>query len=272
MIFRALALVLLLSIPTSASAAAFAITELFNYSNGDLNGQSGGSGWGGAWSGSANYDIQSTEFIPGSDIHTAVINTTQAEVTISRAMAATADSGDFYFSIKRTDTGDALCTGLDQSGTNAFYICWNNGSGSIDLEGVSTVDIVVSPTIGEWYDINVNFVTSSTIRARAKLSSSSTWGSWSTTVTLRNSHTGVDLVKLDWGSAAGNNNEFYWARFQSTDPSAEEGGGGGATSTAATTTVPYYAMHSETFTALWYVLSIAMAAYFGLLVFRFFAG
>jgi len=40
----------------------------------------------------------------------------------------------------------------------------------------------------------------------------------------------------------------------------------------STSTIPRYAMHFESFTGVFYVLSIGMAAYFGLLVFRFFSG
>lgn len=198
--------------------ASFNATESFNYSDGDLNGQNGGSGFSGAWSGSTNYDVQSTVYPDGATVQKGVINNTQAEVVISRSLSATADSGDIYFSIRRNDTGDLLGTVFRQTSGNAIIVYWLNSGGAISLNGTTSANIVASPTLGVWYDIHLQFVTATTIKAQAKLSTDTTWGSYTSNITLSNSKNGFDEIQLDWEAAAGTDTPFYWARIQPTDP------------------------------------------------------
>jgi len=69
-----------------------------------------------------------------------------------------------------------------------------------------------------------------------------------------------------WGSFSNDDNNM---KINFTTPT---GGGGGGEATTTATTTPLGVMHFETFSTVFYALSIAMAAYFALFVFRFFTG
>lgn len=201
--------------------ADFAVEEQFAYSDGDLNGQNGGSGWSGAWSADVLYDVASSVPPTGATKYV-VVQSAAAEPTASRSFSATADSGDWYFSIRKAGTGNAQSINLKQSTNRAIDVSWNTAGGNIVITGTTSQTIITSPTIDTWYDINIQFVTTTTMRARGKLSSDTTWGSWTSAVTLgvTGSPNGIDNITLRYNQAGATDPNFYFARFQTTDPSA----------------------------------------------------
>lgn len=202
--------------------ADFAIDEQFAYADGDLNGNNGGTGFTAAWSGSTAYDVASASPPTGG---TKYVTVSALDPTISRTFSATADSGSLYFSLYKTGTTDSMAINFIKTADRAIDFVWNAG-GNITINGTTNSNVIVGPSV-DWYDFEINFVTSTTMRARGKLSSSSVWGSYSGTVTLgvTGSPVGIDRMTLRFDMAGGTVVDTgRYARFQITDPSA----GGGA--------------------------------------------
>lgn len=181
--------------------AAFNLEEPFTYSDGDLAGNSGGSNWSGAWAGgTADIDIVSNRVSAALDA---------SEGFCSRLTTSNIDSGDAYFIgfykdlVAATTSGwsmdffDGGTAGTYSGVALALQIRALNSAG-ITLEGTTTESIVAAGVItGSPYDIHLQWLSSTSVRARAKLSADSSWGSFTAAVTLKNSKAQVNHVGLE---------------------------------------------------------------------------
>lgn len=202
--------------------AAYAGIDSFDsYSDGDLNGSNGGSGWSGAWSGSVLFDVQGTVVRPGGSTKAVVVTSANwnSEPVISRTLTTAADSGDIYYSIRKSvSAGGVHQTLFYNGGTLAFYTPWDN-TGKLDLVGTTTVTIFSSGSDNTWYDVHISFTTSTTAKARYKLSTDANWGAFTSTVTLSGGANQITVVKMSTG-AAGTAPNGYWDNISITDPAA----------------------------------------------------
>lgn len=194
--------------------------------DGDLNGQGGGTGWSANWSGSTDFDIQGTVVRPGGSTKAVKVAgaAVSSEGNIVRVLTAAADAGDVYFSNRKDGwAGGILMTQFRSGGTLGFYVLWELTSQEVKLIGTTTEVISGSILEDTWYDFNVNWVTSTTVRARMKLSTDTDWGAFTTAVTVSNSLTSIDRIRFEVGS--GNTNpDMYWDLVEGTAAPAAGGG------------------------------------------------
>jgi hypothetical protein len=203
--------------------ANFAASDSFDtYSDGDLNGGNDGTGWAGAWSGGTEFDIQGTTTVNSQGKAVQMIMPGGTEPLIDRQLSAAADGGNIYFSMRRdTSTDDAFTFGTYDgspgAGTLAFYVQMTSGS-NIDIGGTTAQTIVSSISLATWYDIHVEYVTSTTAKARAKLSTETNWGSFTSAITLSNSKAQFTYIRVSAGQNGAGSPTFYFDRLQSTEP------------------------------------------------------
>jgi len=206
--------------------AAYAGVDTFeSYSVGGLNGGNGGSGWSGAWSGDTSFTVQSTVTrSAGSTRAVKLPSGSTADILQTRILSAAADSGDIYFSMRKGGgvTGLVQDTFFYSGGTLAFYVrADQGGAASINLVGTTTETIVATPAGDTWYDFHINFVSSTSVKARYRTPGGA-WGAFTNAVTLAGSASSVDRVKIHWDSF-GTPRDLYWDDIQNTDPDAVAG-------------------------------------------------
>jgi len=184
-----------------------------------LNGTSGGSGWSGAWSGSASFVGEATVTRAAGSTRSIKLPSGSADGSIiSRGLTSAADSGDIYFSMRKGGgvTGCVQDTFFYSGGTLAFYIRGDQGGAApFTLNGTTSQTIIATPSGDTWYDFNINFVSSTSVKARYRIPGGA-WNSFTSAVTLSGSATSVDTVKFDYQSF-GTNRDLYWDDIQNTD-------------------------------------------------------
>ena len=199
-------------------AAYAGIDNFESYSVGDLNGGNGGSGFSDAWGTTTLVDVQST--VTRNASSTRAVTVTAANVPsepyIARTLTTGADSGDFYGSMRKSLTSGVQDYFFYGGATLAFYVRFDS-AGNINLVGTTTVAIVTSPSANQWYDINVNWVSATSVKARYKLNTDTSWGSFTTAVTLSGGISSITIVKIGCQNN-GTAPDMYWDDIQNTDP------------------------------------------------------
>lgn len=203
----------------TAHAAAFAGVDDFDgYTVGDLSGKNGGSGFSGAWSGHANFDVQSTTFVSSPN---GISVTGAANNNIVRALSSSVDSGNAYIAMRASGVTTAGAYAnfdvLDSTNQRALGIQITplGGSSNLTANGTASETLISSIAANTWYIIHIEFLSSTTFRARAKISGGS-YGSFTSTLTFQNSISSPTRVAFQQNGVP----TFYFDSLQPTDPEA----------------------------------------------------
>jgi len=235
--------------------ADFTGTQNFDsLSTGDLTGQ-------GTFSGSASYDVVTDQYDTTPNAMKLTANGTEPEIYYTWAGDT---SGIVSYMWRRTAAAQnygIMNVSLRGSTQNKVYVSHYNGS--ISLIGATTIVSTTTTANDTWYQVDVDFDTG-TDKARFRVNE----GEWSALVTFTNTATVIDRINWAYGAAGGESTQW----FDSIQQWAEEVPPEEPTASTSTSTIPIDYMNFDTVASVFYVLSIAMGAYFALLVFRFFAG
>lgn len=202
-----------------AFAAAYAGVDNFDsYSAGDLSGANGGSGFSGAWSGHANYDVQNSTFFSTPN---GVSVTGAANNNVVRVLSASVDSGNLYVAMRASGVTTAGAYAnldiLDNSNQRAMSIQITplGGSSNLTANGTASQNLITTISANTWYIVHIEFLSTTTFRARAKAAGGA-FGSFTSTLTYQNSISSPTRVAFQQNGAP----TFYFDNLQTTDPDA----------------------------------------------------
>jgi len=206
-------------------AAWAGIDNFDSYGDGDLHGESGGSGWSDAWGGSTAYDVQGTTTFGGST--KAVQHDTSSTGTIVRTLTSSVDSGDLYYAIRTDDASlDGIQFEIQDGATLGGAVSFENDGGATYQIRVSThavADILESLAADTWYIININFVSSTQFKVRAKVEGGS-FNAYSSDLTYINSVNNPDRLDMTSFPIGSGQVNLYIDEIGTTDPDAAAAG------------------------------------------------
>jgi len=196
--------------------------------DGDVNGQTGGSGWSAGWvSATGNYEVQGSQTNYGS-YKALFTDDCATEPTCYRMLTDTStNAGDMYFSIRKDlvgadNWGFVACSGGVLGNARAFQI-FMQFDGTLIFQGTSTETLDASYDGNTWYDIHVNWTSATTVKARIKVSGTSTWSAYTSEVTLLNSKNTIDRIVLETANAGSGNASCYIDNISDTEPTVYNG-------------------------------------------------
>ncbi|CAN0453690.1 unnamed protein product, partial [Phaeothamnion confervicola] len=116
-----------------------------------------------------------------------------------------------YFSMRKAGgvTGTVQDVFFYSGGTLAVYVRADQGGAApINLVGTTTETLVASPSGDTWYDIHINWVSTTSVKARWRTPGGS-WSSFTAAVTLAGAASSIDRIKLHWDNF-GTPRDLYW--------------------------------------------------------------
>lgn len=216
---KLLILILLFFPNTVFAVGAYAGIDNFDsYSNGALHLENGGSGWAAAWSGSINYVVTTDSVFKGDK----AVQIATDSGSISRLLSSTVDSGDLYYAISTNDeTKDGLQIEIQDGATLGGAVSFEHDAVSkyqIRISSHAEADVMQDLVADTWYIININFVSSTQFKVRAKVAGGS-FNAYSADLTYINSVTEPDTI--DWtafGAGSAGTVTIYFDEIGTTDP------------------------------------------------------
>lgn len=171
--------------------AAWTYIQNFNSLNtADLTGQD-------SWSGDVLFDVQESVVQEGAKA-VKVTPPASSEIYIARTLPASVDSGTLVFYMRASKTsGEAGSFQLRVGTTYAGRIRFN---ADIYVDGATTENIKSAFSANTWYKITIEFLSSTTFRARVDA------GAWSGTITYDASQANPDTIRF----TAYNTGDVYW--------------------------------------------------------------
>lgn len=202
-------------------AAYAGIDDFESYSVGNLNGGNGGSGWFAVWvNAGLQYQVESSVTL-GTSTRAVLVDNPPNNTTASRILSSSVNSGEQYFAFRRA-SGSGGYGGLDFLSGGPLGVgsllggIQNDGSNIGAFGGSGGGTIFASPADDTWYIVHVVFLTSTTFKARAKVSGGS-FGSYCADATYIGGGSNPDTIEFRVGSSGGAG-KFYFDALGITDP------------------------------------------------------
>ena len=206
-------------------AAYAGIDNFDSYSDGFLNGGNGGSGWSDAWTNGTNgaqNTVQGLTTFDGSAKAVLITTLSNQETFITRNLTSSVDSGNLYIAARMAIGTDSLSGLFLRSSGGTIGAQARIGLNKLNINSTVSTDLLSGISTDTWYIFHLEFLSSTTFRARYKVSGGS-WNSFTSTLTYASSVSSPSQISFYSSGEASSTNPFYWDVLGDTDPEPAEG-------------------------------------------------